>query len=221
MLRATSWKYDDFYVKVWALHRCNLNMTIAINKAKYALQYLEVEVQRDCINSYFHLILCREIESHCKSLRFSKGRQVEMVKDIILFVEKLSDLYKNTKIPKAVSEAMADLIFELVKTMSALDQLDYSPLSSSFDLLIEKLSQEKLLNLLISLQILIENDKSDSMAQKFTSKIWGKVKDSMQSDDIDLSQASRDILTYFLISRQQIPFEFSLKDVYTNPKALE
>lgn len=144
-----------------------------------------------------------------------------MVKDIILFVEKLSDLYKNTKIPKAVSEAMADLIFELVKTMSALDQLDYSPLSSSFDLLIEKLSQEKLLNLLISLQILIENDKSDSMAQKFTSKIWGKVKDSMQSDDIDLSQASRDILTYFLISRQQIPFEFSLKDVYTNPKALE
>ena len=144
-----------------------------------------------------------------------------MVKDIILFVEKLSDLYKNTKIPKAVSEAMADLVFELVKTMSALDQLDFSPLSTSFDLLIGKLSDEKLLNLLISLQILIENDHSDSMAQKFSLKIWEKLKESMNSNDIDLSQASRDILTYLLISRQKIPFEFSLKDVYTNPKALE
>jgi hypothetical protein len=213
--KGIDWDFNQFYTNVFALHRCHLYMKIGLNKGKHALDYLQIEIDKNECNHNFHMILSQNLINYSRSLRYRKTNDWEKIHQILLFIEKISGIYKNRRIPPVLLESLTDLVFESALTMESLSKSDFKPLLPAFEVLFHNAKEETLLKLLTSLQVLIENDKTDSIASNLSPDLWALLKSLQTSENRDLSQGSRDILTYFLISSQAIPFPFTLKDVYT------
>ena len=146
---------------------------------------------------------------------------IEKIKGVVITLNKMIEIYKNYPEERNSTifvTALADLIYEISLAIQKFDLCLFEELSSSFEILLDNCKGESLLKVTISLQILIESDKTYKISNYFTEDIWNKIFSGILDPNKDISQSHKDIITYLIISRQKIPFDYPListvQDVY-------
>lgn len=191
-------------------------MIFGRHKGRSANKYLVLEKEKKLFNPYFHHVICDRLVENVRSLRY-RTEPTEYVTEIEKCIQTLSDIYKGNTVPSLVLESFAQLFYETVLTIEKIQVCDYQIMAQSIDLLIGQCKGSTLVKVLISLQILIESDQNDQFAQMLTPNTWTMLQGHLSSSDPVVAQNARDVLIYFKISSQKIPFSFT----YDMPKTLE
>jgi len=205
---------DEWVVNVFGLYRCNFWMAFGVHKGASAKRYLMLEKEKGIFNPCFHVIICNRLANQVKSLRY-RTRQVEFIREIKDCIESISEVYKARQMPFLLTEALSDLLYETVLTMEKVQEGEYRVLVSAVELLLDECKGKSLVKVLISLEILIENDEGDQLGQMLAPKTWSVLQRLLGSDDPVIARNAHDVFTYFLISSQKIPFLYTY-----NAKAL-
>lgn len=191
-------------------------MTFGRHKGRSANKYLLLELEKQMFNPYFHHIICDRLVQHVKSLRY-RTEQTEYVLEIENCIKSIHDIYQGKPIPSTVLESFTELFYETVLTLEKVQDCDYQVMTQTINLLIKHCKDNTLVKVLISLQILIENDPNDQISQMLAPSTWTLLQTLLNSPDPVIAQNARDVLIYFIISSQEIPFSFT----YNTPKTLE
>ena len=199
---------DEWVVNVFGLYRCNIGMIFGVHKGASANKYLMLEKEKGIFNPCFHVIICNRLADQVKSLRY-RNRQIGFVKEIKECIESISEIYRDKIMPLLLIQAFCDLLYETVLTMEKVQEGEYRVLISAIEMILEQGKGKSLIKVLISMQILIENDESDQLGQLLTPKTWKVLQGLLSSDDPVIARNVQDIFTYFLISSQKIPFLYT------------
>lgn len=204
----SNYSLSTWYIKFYCLHKCNASMIFFPLKYKPVLNLLKAEKDYKEYNWYFHVIILKRFKRYLQSLRWRKYNRERDVNGVIEALKQMFVFYdefeREKKCPIFIGN-LTETVYELALTVDQGGEYNLHDVMSLFELLVCETKDEELLKILTALQIFIENDKSDSLAGKFTKNMWQVIYNGTQDQNLDIKQSCKDILTFFILSSQPLP----------------
>ena len=215
LLQLVDVSFNSWYVKFYNLHKCNLKMLVVPNVHSPVISLLDSEREYEEHNWYFHIMVLKRFKNYVRSAggRIKVGGGQARIEGVVKAVDQMISLYDDfpeERSSKMFVGALKELVCEIAVAMQKLHMCIVKPLIPAYEILLNCCKETDLLDVTVSLQVLLEIDKTYTAARYFTEEIWENIEEGVKSENRDIAQSYKDIITYLVISSQKVDIEYEL-----------
>mmetsp|Transcript_13053 Transcript_13053/g.19033 ORF Transcript_13053/g.19033 Transcript_13053/m.19033 type:complete len:245 (+) Transcript_13053:135-869(+) len=204
MLEITNIHFPTWKVKTLYLYRTNLSMVFSVRKDIPAKKFLELQKSTQVVNWYYNILILRHFSSQLRSELNKENLCKELVLGVCDALEQMMDLYtqnEQQKTKKEFLQELAEVLLVLSKFKGKVNQeLNTSGLSKAFSISIENSQHEEFFKALVAFQVFFEWNGYDCLGQQLTESALNNVLSNLNSEDQDIKQACKDLLTFMAIN---------------------
>lgn len=176
-------------------------MLFSVRKDIPALKLIENELKYKIPNWYFHLIIIERFNEQLRTEMSKLKMTPNLMSGMVIALKKMIEIYdldENQKKSVILIENLTEFLLLIAKSRS-IKEINTENLGEILNFAIENTDNSNLFKILIAAQIFLENDIE--IHGKISQFSLEKIINNMNTEDIDLSQASKDVITYILLNK--------------------